>query len=367
VRLALFLDLGDTFTKLVAVGPVRKDRARFPSAVASRLIRESHDATELLLEPGANLLRTPALAGANIGRTRSYARSESFVRRVRERPPAAGSRFAGRLAAIYGADRRWLGFEPSHEAVDALVHKALVVSGVEGECEADITFVLDVGRKAEVIAEYARAPKPATTVELRSYSRASPRRLRLSIRSRITDAPSCVAAALPAALSPAAQGAVLVIDIGFLRTKLAVLTPDGCQSQEAVERLGTSDLVQRILRDGQGEGLVEDEFAVIDALERGDGSVLVVAGRRFDVAATLRSAGRALEEEIVRAARRVSVVHFERTGSPVRAVAVAGGGAQVVGAGVKARLEDDGTGTVWLCPEPSWLLVEGARTLARSA
>jgi hypothetical protein len=169
---------------------------------------------------------------------------------------------------------------------------------------------------------------------------------------------------LPTALAPEAQGAVLAIDVGFLRTKLAILTPDGCESQEAIERLGTSDLVQRILRDGQEQGPVEDEFAVIDALERGDDGALVVAGRRFDVAATLQSAGRALEEEIVRAARRASLAHFERTGMPCRAAVLMGGGALVLGSGVKARLEKHDVDSVWLCPEPSWLLVEGARNLA---
>jgi hypothetical protein len=158
---------------------------------------------------------------------------------------------------------------------------------------------------------------------------------------------------------------VLVVDIGFLRTKLMFLSAEGCEQQLPVLQLGTSDLVRRILRDGQEHGLVEDEFAVIYALERLDGRSLNVGGRRFDVDAELRSARRAVEEELARAGQSALVRYFQRRSHTCRTVAIIGGGVHLLGQGLKDRLEAAqlGIDTVWLAQDPNFLLVEGALRL----
>src|SRR5512143_1973866 len=102
-RLSVFLDLGDAFTKSIAVGNVRHDRMRFPSVVASRLMSGGSEMTELMLDRRDSIQRPLAFEPELYPRTRSYPRGAELVRRVRECPPASGARFAGRIAAMYGA------------------------------------------------------------------------------------------------------------------------------------------------------------------------------------------------------------------------------------------------------------------------
>lgn len=367
--IALFVDLGDAFTKVLVVGSSSREPLRFPSVVASRLLAGGKEMSQLLLDTREVLPRIASFDPSDYPRTRSYPRAEDFVRRVRSEPPVDGARFAGRIAATYGADRHLFGLSPTLATVDALVHKALILASGGQSCSAELTFVLDVGTNAEVVERYARACPRSATVQLQSYRDPEPRRIELGFSGRLVDAPSCVAAALPTSLSPAAGGPVLVLDIGFFRTKLMLVSEDGCERLEPVLPMGTSDVVRRILRDGQDQGLIEDEFAVIEALERLDGQLLEVGGRRFDVGAALQSAGRALAEELARAAERALVGYCQRRGHTCKALAIIGGGSPLVGSGVKERLEvaELGLRAIWIAPDPSFFLVEGARRLSQRA
>lgn len=368
-RLSLLVDLGDAFTKALAAGDVRRERVRFPSVVASRLLRGGSEMTALLLDPGSAVPRMCEVDPTEFPRTRSYAKGAAFVRHVQRTPAVEGARFAGRIAASYGADRRLLGHAPGLDAVDALIHKAVILCAPDGDCEADVTLVVDTGPKAEAAAHYARSSPRAYHVELRSYYRRPPRRLRLEVRARIVDAPACAAAVLPDWLSPARLESVLLVDIGYLRTKLSILSVNGCEHQEVLDSLGTFDMIRRVLRDGEATGLLEDEFAVIDALERTRHGRIEIAGRRFSVEKPLSSARRALEEEVARAAGRTLVAHYQRSGRTCRGVAVFGGGGLWLGEGVRARLDAAGLGiaAVWLCSEPSFFLLSGALAHARAS
>lgn len=366
-RLSLLLDLGDVYTKALVTSSAREERLRFPSVVASRLLRDAAEMTRLSLDEAAAVPRFIQVDPSELSRTRSYARGAAFVRYAQKSPAAEGARFAGRIAASYGADRRTLGRSPDVEAVDALVHKAIILSGAEDDCEADVTLVVDSGPKADTITRYARASPRSWDVELRSHVRRTPRRLRVRLRARIVDAPACAAVALPDWLSPAELDAVLLVDIGYLRTKLSIVSTAGCGHQEVVDALGTSDIVQRVLRDGGGTGILEDEFAVLDALEQCRNETIEIAGRSFSVEEPLRGARRALEDELSFAARRALLAHHQRSGRTVHGVAVFGGGVHWLGEGLEARLRSAALGitSVWLSPEPSYLLVDGAREQAR--
>jgi hypothetical protein len=118
-----------------------------------------------------------------------------------------------------------------------------------------------------------------------------------------------------------------------------------------------------VLRDGQDQGLVADEFAVVRALESAREHAIAIAGRRFDIRAPLESARRALEEELTRNVRRLLLEHYERCGESCEAAAIIGGGAASIGAGLAARLEASELGLrrVWVTPDPSFLLTNGAR------
>lgn len=360
--LRLFVDLGDAFTKSLSVSPGQSARMRFPSVVASRLLRGGAEMAELLVNRAEALPRPPSFEPALFPRTRSYPRAAAFVQRVRERPPQGSPRFAGRIAATYGADRRLLGYFHGDDMVQALVHKALMLSCAHDDCEVEISFVLDTGAKADAISRYAGAPERRVSLELHSYNARQARRMHVTLRGTVVDAPDCIAAALPDGLTLAEVGTLLVIDIGFLRTKLAILSAVGCEQRDALHDLGSFGLVRQILRDGQDQGLVEDEFAVISALENETEGTLTVAGRRFEVGPVLEGARRALEEELTRAAERAIIESVRRGGAACHAVAIVGGGAALVGSGLSRRIQAAGLGIdrVWVAPEPNFLLVEGA-------
>jgi hypothetical protein len=299
--LRLYLDLGDVFTKTLAVRD-RSRRARFPSVIAHALLDEAPAADRLLLYSETPMQRLAGYDPSRHSRLRSYPGGEEKLRAARDRGhPAAGARFAGRLAVLYGADRMTLGESCTEESVDALVHKALLKTA-RGCRDVEIVYVVDEGVKSASIERYASDPR---TIEMLRWTleRPDPEPMRLDVTGRVVDAADCVAAVLPEELAVAAAGRLLVVDIGYTRTKLAVITPDGCERQAQVS-LGFSDCVRRVLRDGQDQGLVEDEFAVIWALERSR-RIITVAGRRFDVGAMLRTAASAAVVELGRAVQRV--------------------------------------------------------------
>jgi hypothetical protein len=168
---------------------------------------------------------------------------------------------------------------------------------------------------------------------------------------------------VPAALAVDTVGRLLVIDVGFVRTKLAIVSIEGCEHQEQLPGLGTSTIVHRVLRDGQDQGLWEDEFAVLEALESPQHDSIVVSGRRFRVDRAVSEARRALEEDLLRAAQRTLVDHCGRRGEACRAAAIIGGGSVLGGPGLKRALETASLGLdrIWVSDEPCFLLVEGAR------
>jgi len=295
-------------------------------------------------------------------RTRSYEGAEAFVEMAASRPPGPGSRFAGRLAAIYGADRQLLGNSPSDENVTALVHKALILLCAEDRCDAEVVFVVDSGAKAASVSRYVATLPRTIEFALRSYRRPHERRLHVRLRAEIIDAAESAVAALPAELDLGRRRQVLLVDIGHLRTKLAVVSDSGCELQEQLP-IGMADCVRRVMRDGQELGLVEDEFAVVRALESAPEHVISIGERRFDIRVPLGNARRAIEEELSLGIRRIVLAQFGRRGESCQAVAILGGGAAAIGRGLAARLEASNIGlrTVWVAPDPSFLLLEGAR------
>lgn len=360
-----YVDLGDAFTKAIMRGAVRRKRVRFPSIVATRLLEGGEELAQLLLDHEGDVLRPVGFDPGDFPRTRSFPNARDFVREVRERPPRSGARFAGRLAATYGADRRLLGHDPNADAVEALVHKACMLACRGDRCNVEATFVVDTGAKAAAIGTYAGELPRTTCLQLQSYRREHPRKLELCIRGNIVDAAACAVAALPEPLQPARTGRLLIVDIGFLGSKLAVVSSEACEHQERLEGLGVSAVVRRVLRDGQDQGLVEDEFAVVEALEKSTDGKLTIAGRRFTVAEPYARARRFLEEELARGVERALTAHFARHAEPCRAVAILGGGARVAGSGLAERLQNAlGVDNIWIAPEPDYLLAEGARRLS---
>lgn len=362
-RLALFLDLGDLMTKGVTLGPARRRRLRFPSVVASRLLRDEVAMSTLLLDGRQELLRPADFTPSRYPRTRSFPRGSQIARVVRETPEVNGARYAGWIAAAYGEDRQVLGRLPSPANIDALVHKAVILASTAGQCTVDVVLVIDLGAKAQALLQYAEHGRRTTTVHLRSHRQPLPRRLELDIGCRVVDASNCATRLLPPELELSRIGHLLLMDIGYFRTKVSILSQDGCEYQEQFEGLGLSDCVLRILRDGQADGLVEDELAVIRALESSGSSVIDVEGRRFDVGPLLQGAAQALADEIAGATRRAILGHYRRRGELCRGVALIGGGSKVVGTRIMGRLlrEDLGLSHHWIAPNPDYLLAEGAR------
>jgi hypothetical protein len=364
--LTLFLDLGDVFTKGLAVGAARRERVRFPSIVAHTLLSGGPELKSLVFDPAVQLPRLSDFDAERYPRTRSFHGSDAFVRQVRDRPPAQGARFAGGIAAIYGADRRLLGMHPTEANIDALVRKAYLLLAPGDRCRAEVVFVIDLGTKADALMRYSAHLPPEVSIEVHNYRQKKPRKLRIAVRARFVDAITCARAALPSDAAVERVGRTLLVDIGYLRTKFAIVSRDGCEHQEQVSGLGVSDCVYRILRDGQEQGLVEDEFAVIRALEACRPERFEVAGRRFDVRKAFESAGHALEEELVRIGRRIVLEHYGRSGEMCKAVALIGGGAAIVGQNVGERLKREFGFTTWAGASDGTFLLEGAARIGSS-
>ena len=313
---------------------------------------------QLLVDSREPLLRSPDFDAEAHPRTRSYEGAQAFIEQSASTPAPPGSRFAGRLAAVYGSDRQWLGKHASAENVEALVHKALMLVCADERCDAEVVFVVDTGAKAATVARYVATLPRSIDFAVRSHGRAAVRTLHVRLSAEIIDAATSAIAALPTGIGQR----LLLIDVGHFRTKMALLSGNGCERQEQLE-LGVADCVRRVLRDGQDQGLVADEFAVVRALENARGDAISIGERRFDIGSPLESARRALEEELARGVRRLLLEQYERCGDSCHAAAIIGGGAASVGAGLAARLEASAIGlrTVWVTPDPSFLLVEGAR------
>jgi hypothetical protein len=391
----IWLDLGDAFAKAAAEGasrppetetgpPVRR-RLRFPSVVATRLLDSRAEGGErggggagqghaLLLDASEPVLRPVDFDPKAHPRTGSYGGAQEFLEMASSRPAPPRSRFAGRLAAIYGADRQWLGVDPSDENVGALVHKALMLLCPPECSEAEVAFVVDSGTKAAAVSRYVSTLPRVAEFEVRTYRRPEPRRLRVRLEGRTVDAPACAVAALPAPGGEGGPGArgdrrrQLLIDIGHFRTKVAVFSAEGCELQDELP-IGMADCVRRVLRDGAELGLVVDEFALIRALEVSRQDVIHMGKRRFDLSAPLRTARRAVEEELEKNLRRLLRDHYGRGGESCEGAVLFGGGAVALGSSLAARLEacQIGLKSTWIAPDPGFFLIEGAQRLAAAA
>jgi len=355
--LRLFLDLGDVFTKALVDEDGQRRRLRFPSVVAHRLLNDGAPATDLLLDEQQELPRPVGFEGGQYPRSRSYPGAAPIVEAAR---PVPRARFAGWIAAAHGADREMLGVHPTEDNVDALVHKVLLASsGRSGS--AWITFVIDQGPKCAAIQSWVGATPRAVRFLRWTVGRSEPLEVELDVRADVVDAADCARAALGPETGLPRDCAVLLLDVGYLRTKLAVISPEGCERQEELPGVGVASLVRRILRDGQDQGLVEDELAVVRALELSQ-ETIEVRGRRFDVRGPVAQARRALEEELERAVLRAAADHFSRHGEPCGGLAIAGGGAHLVGPALAARLEGAG-----LAPAPTWVATDGGHLIVEGA
>jgi hypothetical protein len=355
----LFIDLGDLFTKGVAVGPGRRRRLRYPSVVAHRLLAQPNEPTELLIDHAEPLPRPSDFDPTRYHRTRSYPGAEAALRDFQGQGAVLGARYAGWQAATYGAARQVLGTHPTRENIDTLVHKALILGRTAFGSEVEVVFVVDSGAKAEAILDYARQLRRKVAFEVRSVRNAKPRRVELALRGRVVDAADCAVRVLPPDLDPRP---VLLLDIGYFRSQLSIVSGEGCDYQEQLDGLGVSQCVRRILRDEQERGLVEDEFAVIRALERSAESRLEVAGREFEVGRSLARARESLGQELEHAARRVVLDYYGRRGQTCRALAIIGGGSRLAGSDLAARLgrAELGLGVQWVTADPSFFLLAGA-------
>ncbi len=368
-QLLIFLDVGDLFTKGLVVSPASRQRLRFPSVVASRLLDGGTEAHTLLLDGSQALPRPVDFDPKTYLRVRSFAGGQELVAEARQQ--AVGqARFAGWIAATYGADRQLVASHPSEENIDSLVRKAFIQVGATGACRAEVAFVVDTGAKANALSRYvAGCPRQATLV-LRNLRTQGRRRLEVDFSARVMDAADCASAEPPADALLARLGRLLLVDIGYRRTKLALLSRDGCEHQEEIADLGVAFCLHRILRDGQDQGLVEDELAVVEAFEKPPHHIIEVAGRRFDVRDAYHSALRVLELELARAMKRVALEQYQRSGEVCRGAMILGGGAHIAGAGLLALLEksDGGFTTVRVADDPGYLLLQGAsRRLGRSS
>jgi len=362
--LLLLLDLGDVFTKGLAVRNGASQRFFFPSVVAHRLLDGDEEKASLLFGDEDELLRPEGFDPRRYPRSRSYPRGSAFLEGARKVPRA---RFAGWPATACGADRELLGSHPTAENIDALVHKAFMATGTGGG-DADVVFVVDAGAKAEAIQAYAEASPRAARFREWTVGCPLPRTVELSVHGEIIDAADCIVEAIPTEVGLDAVKRLLAIDIGYTRTKLTIFSAKGCEHQQQKESLGVSDCVRRILRDGQEQDLVEDEFAVIKALEQSQ-STIEVAGRRFDMTRTLESARRGLEEELVSIAQSTIVEDYARKGEMCKAVAIVGGGAAICGKHLVARLKasDLGLEATWVAEDTKFMLVEGGARLRERA
>lgn len=359
----LFLDLGDVFTKGIAGGQDRTWRhLRFPSAVARNLLHPSAPpADELLLGDGAAMTRPADFDARRYPRPRSYPGGAEFLRDIEGRRPR-GAWFAGWLAAAYGAGRQVLGLDPSVAIVEALTHKALLIAAA-GDGPVEVVFIVDGGLKARVIGTYASGLGGVIEICGRSFRGRAARTLRLEVRGHVLDAAPCATEVLRGQPGLGAPARLLVIDVGYLRTKVAIASGEqGCEQQVEREGLGVADCVRRILRDGQEQGLFEDEFAVMRALEEQQ-HIVVLDGRVFDVRRALAGALEGLKQEVVRLAQRTAMDDYGRCGLLCTGAAVIGGGAPLLGRAVLAELErlELGIRTTWVADDASFLLCEGAR------
>lgn len=368
VRVSLMLDLGDLFTKALAQKGASQQSFRFPSAIAGQLVDADQPPTGLLLDEGTSPMQRSVDFDANrYPRWRSYPGAKSFAESAWKvhGEPVRGARFSGWLAAVHGADRELLGHHPTEKNVGALLHRALI-EAASGASRADVTFVLDAGPKAEALARYARGGPRSVHFLGWTFQERAPRRFDIELSMRVVDAAVCAVGRLPPELRLAQVGRALFLDVGYFRTKLYIVSSEGCEHQELLD-LGVSDCVRRILRDGQEQDLVEDEFAIVRAVEASQ-DVIEVAGRRYSIGSILRSAATNLEQELANAARRALVAHYERGGKTCSTAALIGGGAALVGEGLAARLRalELGIDRIRVDASPE-LLVQGATGLRRAS
>jgi len=358
-RLRLFLDLGDLVTKGLAVRGDQLKYLRFPSAVARKLLpREGHQPASLVLDEREQLPRPDDFDAERYPRKRSYPRGQAFLDKVQ---PVAHARFAGWPAAAYGADRQMLGTHPTEDNIDALVRKAFLQCATRAK-DIEVVFILDFGAKADAIARYASVSPRTVKFMAWAAGRSEPRPVELRVEARVIDAADCRAAALPAEVSVEEAGRVMMLDIGYARSKLEIVSGEGCELVHSLDGLGISNCVRRILRDAQERGFVEDELALINALEKSDRTI-EIAGRKFDVGPELDRSTRTLAEELAGAVQKSALSHYRRRGDLCGALAITGGGASVVGEHLAQLLQatDLGVRSTWVAPDPKFLLVDGAR------
>ncbi|MBI5481360.1 MAG: hypothetical protein HY906_21050 [Deltaproteobacteria bacterium] len=362
----LYLDLGDLFTKgLFVTAQGRARRLRFPSAVAHTLLRPDAPPTDddLVLGEGEAPLRPEGFEPTAHPRAASYRGGPQFLREASGRL-GGGVALCGWLAAAYGADREVLGQHPTPENVALLTQKALLLCAPP-TAPLELVLLVDSGTKARLIAEHARALTGAVTLAGGSLRRDAPRQLRLQVRAQVADAPSCAAAF--AHQDPALAGIdrLVLLDVGYFRTKIAIVTTDlGCELQVEQPDLGLIDCVRRVIRDSQDQGLVGDEYAIVRALElRRD--VVRLAGRSFAVGPVLDAAAIDLAESVARAAKSNVLGHYNRSGRTCQAGFILGGGAAFIGARLAEQLQRAhlSLSTTRVTSEPSFALVEGARHL----
>jgi hypothetical protein len=358
----LLLDLGDVLTKGFILSEQRVRRFRFPSVTATRLLEVGQEDGSLLLDEHQSMPRLSDFDPKLFPRVRSYPGGERFLASLRsEGHLLHAARFVGSVAASYGADRRLLGCEPSVANVEAIVRKALTL--LPKDCaRVKAVLVIDQGAKADAIVRHCNQGPREVRVTRWSYLRSEREARRVTYEPRIIDAAECALAILPDGSGPEAIGAVMLVDVGYLRTKLAIVSSLGCEAQQELHGLGIADCVQRVLRDGQELGLIEDEVAVIRSFEQGWGGRVQVADRTFEVGAAFESARAALEQELAKSVQKMQMDWFSRHAQVCGGLAILGGGAAIVGSGLVARLEESlHFDAVWVAAAKSYGLVEGAR------
>lgn len=357
----LFLDLGDLFTKGLAVAAGRARRLRFPSAVARTLLRPDSPPTDNDLVLGEGPLRPTGFEAASHPRAESYQGAPQFLREARGRLHGNVA-LCGWLAAAYGADREVLGLSPTAENVALLAQKALLLAA-PASGTVQVVLLVDSGAKASLITEHARALEGQVDLCARCLRHDASRRVRIEVHARVADAPGCAASFVRQ--DPVLQGVsrLVLLDVGYFRTKLAVVSSDlGCELQSEQPDLGMVDCIRRVLRDSQDQGLVADEYAVVRALES-QRDFVRLCGRRFDIGAVFASAAADLAQSIARVVRTDLLAHYSRSGRTCQAAAILGGGAAQVGEQLAAALQQEklGLSTIRVTSEPSFALVEGAR------
>ena len=362
----IFLDLGDLFTKGLAVdGRGRARRLRFPSAVARALLGPDPPTSgdDLMLEASGGPVRPVGFDPALHPRADSYPGGAAFLLEARGHLEGEAV-LCGWLAAAYGADRQVLGLHPTTENVALLSRKALLACAPP-EGAVTVVFVVDTGVKAQVICQHAGSLSGEVSVTGRSLRRGAAHQVRLQVRAQVDDAAGCGAAFARQDPALLLADRLLVLDVGYFRTKLAVVSEAlGCELQSEHADLGVSDCVRRVMRDSQDQGLVGDEYALARALEsRRD--VVSLAKRSFGIADVMAAAATDLSRGIARVVRTELLGDYARSGRPCQAAVIMGGGAAHVGPQVAEllRAEELGLRSVRVTTEPSFALVEGARLL----